>query len=343
MASKTIKVFTDAEAHDYILPLYEAWKAAKAELEKLKADGASAADIDAATARLADARRALKNVMTIRVKTDPKTKKPIEYQGTTFMTITFNINGSTNDGWFSITQDIPLAKGIADPADANDKRNRFAGTRLNLEMKFSEAGKFGRLIDMFNTIWLMWVDDLIAEKVIVRGSRKIHELMQYRYGEDHPEHPNEPLADPAIRLRIESNNFSPKYKHKFLAGKPKTVFLDYTTAEIAPNGAVVYREAVVDGTPVTVNNMHKFIINGSVLKAGSRIMMPSASRSQLWISLPISINKMIIERHPEVVGFSDDPPAPIEEVIAAAAAPSEPAVPAEPIQPDILDSTMSQI
>lgn len=251
-------------------------------------------------------------VLSLSIRKDRATGKPKEYQGTIFMNAKYKINGSENEGWFTITQDIPLSRGVADPADKDDGRNKFAGTRCNLETKRSMAGPIGRFFDKLNEEWIKLIEDMNEKKELIKGSRKIHELMQYKLSEDRTDELAGALIDdPILRFQVEAGVFSQEYIYHFLRGQSKTIFLDARTAYKDANGATQYKLAQVideneNEVPVTIENMHRFITSGSILKAGSRIMMPSGARSAGWISLPIIINKAIIEPRVEVQGFSDE-------------------------------------
>lgn len=278
-----LKVFTDVEAYNALAPLYEAWAKAK---------------------ESAEARSNLKKFMDIKIKLDKTSGKPKEYKGTFFMNVEYNINGQKSYGWFKITEDLPINRGIADPTDAKDTRNKHEGLRLTLEIKRSQAGTLGKFIDMLNQVWLMWVEDLVAAQKLIRGSRKIHELMRYRLSEE-SDTPNAPIEDPILNLKMERGAFPPSYIHKFLAGNPRVQFFDFTKP--AKGATPPYKVAMLDGdVPVTLDNMHQFIKFGSVLKAGSIVHFGSAARSASWISMPINIHRVIIAPKPDTIGFSDE-------------------------------------
>ncbi len=262
-------------------------------------------------------------VLGLTVKKDRKTGKPKEYQGTIFMNATYTIGAEKNDGWFVLTEDVPLSRGVADPLNKDDKRNQYKGTRNQLEMKLSQAGSIGQFFDLLNEPWKALIQTMNNAKEIPGGSaRKLHELLQYTLSADNVENPGAKLDDPILRFQVNEGVFSKDYPYAFLRGQPKTVFLDYRTRYIDEQGKEQFKLASFKDDSgndilVTVDNMHKFITNGSVLKRGSRIMVPSGSRSKEWISLPVDINKAIIEPRSEVAGFSDELPVDMNALKAA--------------------------
>ncbi len=281
-------------------------------------------DVEALAAVTADP----KNVLSLTVKLDPKTKLPAEYMGTMFLYAKYKINGMTNDGWFRITQDIPLARGVADPTNTADSRNKFAGTRNQLEMNLSQSGHVGQFLHKLNPVWNEKIEELNTAGTVIKAKREVHQLLQYKLSADRAKDANKEIEDPVLRFQIEPGTFSDKYPYVFLRGQKKTVFLDARTEYKGPDGQPQYKEAMITDengkeVPVTIENMHKFITSGSVLKAGSRIMMPSAARSSAWISLPIVINKAIIMPRPPVIGFSDELPANFNAVKEAIQASNE--------------------
>jgi hypothetical protein len=305
-AARTIKVFTDREA-----------------LNAVKADP--------------------EGFLDLKVKIDPKTKEPKEYQGSIYLNATYKVNGSTNDGWFTTTEDIPLMRGCADPTNKLDKRNEFEGTRLQLEMKRSQSGPMGEFIDTLDGVWVKKTEKMTAEKKIpgVTKYHRLHRLMQYNLSEKNKENPEGVIEDPVLRFQIDKGVFSKDYPYAFLRLQPKTVFYDYSTKYVDERGNTQYKQATIfddaTGKDVLVNtdNMHRFITSGTILKAGSRIMMPSASRSGSWISLPIIINKAVLEKRAEVEGFSDEVPVDMNALKEALTTTETPVTEKEESQPEL--------
>jgi len=175
----------------------------------------------------------------------------------------------------------------------------------------------GKFIDLLNTDFKNEIARLTAEKdpttgkpLLVIADRKFHDLMQYKLSAENEKTPGALIEDPILRFQIEKASFSKDYMYPFLQNQPKTIFYDYDTKYIDTNGKEQFKTATIEENgkkiPVTIENMHKFIKYGTVLKAGSRIMIPSAAKSSAWISLPMIVNKAILQQGVAVSGFSDE-------------------------------------
>lgn len=263
-------------------------------------------------------------VLTAEKKKDDKPCKG----GSRFLNVYWHFGANVKkDGWFSV-ENIPLSDGIADPSNKNDKRNDFDGTRLQLQTSVSRAGAFGKFLDILNPVWRAYVDSLIKDGVINANGKKVHDLLQLTLSDNNEKTPGAKIDDPIIRFKIDFGTFPQLYKHKFLVGQPKTQIFDYRTEYTDDKGKKQYKPAMVKdpktGADVLVNaeNIHLFVTKGSVLRAG-RIMITSLAISQSWISLPIYINRAVIEPGAEE-GFSDETPtASANNAVKAAVAPTE--------------------
>mgnify|MGYP003443339279 FL=1 len=56
--------------------------------------------------------------------------------------------------------------------------------------------------------------------------------------------------------------------------------------------------------PINSRNMHQVLTAGAIIKY-ARVMIPSCAVSDHWISLPITLNNVIIQRAPPA-GFTDE-------------------------------------
>lgn len=265
-------------------------------------------------------------VMVIEKKKEEKAFKGVRYLNQ-FWNIGTDIR---KEGWFSAVDDIEITAGVADPADAEDKRNEHKGTRLQLETKMSKAGALGQFVDYADKDFINKITKLAADGTIAIGARKIHGLCQRVYSETHPKTPNMPMADPTIRFKLDFGVYPPKYPHKALAGKPKSQIYDYTKSYTDDKGVVRYELATVkvNGVeqPVNEDNLHLFITRGSIIKE-IRFNMSSAAISQVWVSCPMMVSKVVIQPAPEE-GFSDE--APSTTAVAAALTTTQATNAAEP-------------
>lgn len=239
-----------------------------------------------------------------------KKKEDKVYKGTKFLNLFWNIGRDVRKtGWFSF-ENVNLSIGVADPSDVTDKRNDYDGTRLQLESKISLSGEVGKFLIAVNPLWYSLVEKCVAEGSIVKGSRKVHGLVQTHCSEDNVKTPNAEIEDPIVRFKIDFSSFPNNYPQKFLAGQPKTIIYDYRTEYLDEKGVKQHKIATVINPdtgkeePVNAANLHLFVTEGSIIRYG-RIMVPSISVSQSWISAAMIINKAVIEPG-SVSGFSDE-------------------------------------
>jgi hypothetical protein len=235
-------------------------------------------------------------VVTLEKKKDDKKT----YQGTKFITNKFN----GGEAWFS-ARDIIIRRGTADPANTNDGRNKFAGTRNRINIRKSDGGDFGLLVASLETAWKQCVADAIADKSITKGNRAIHDIIQTDFNEDYKNNnPGKEFTENMIQMQIDLDwtPFPATYPYKALAGKTKTNILDFRTLRIEKNDKgqdiEVFDPAMVDvnGVKVLVGeaNHHLFITNNSIIRR-MRVMWPSTSISQAWISAPFTAIRLVIE------------------------------------------------
>ena len=234
-------------------------------------------------------------------------------------------------GWFSL-ENIVLTRTVADPADAGDKRNdtRKAGDKivLQLESSVSNAGAYGQMINELQPIWLAEVDKRVEDKTIIKGNRRVVDLLQLKVSDDNKVSPGAIIEDPIVRLKVDFSLFSDRHPNKALRGKPMSQFLDYDTEYIDGNGRAQYLPATVidpitgDTVPVNEHNLHLFATEGSIIKSG-RAMVSSVAITKQFISMPAIAQRVVLQRG-AAGGFSDEP-APIAANAAMRAQPVAPA------------------
>ena len=298
MAKANIKPFNiidDKVAADFAYPIYEAYlKAKEAGDEKLIAQFAAA----------------VKSLLKVELKLDPKTKTVKVYNGVMYIYIKFNVNNVYYDGWFRITEEMSL-RGMADPANKQDRRNDHEGTRLVFETRLSTAGHFGRYLTAINAAWLMHINDMVATKVFMLGKRGIKPLLQTHFADTNLEKAGQPVDDPPIRLSLSKHKFPEKYPLEFLRGKPETELFDATQTYVDQLGNQRFISPSItqpDGkvVPVDWNNIHQFVKQGSTLMPRSIVNLPSASISQSWVAVSMILHRGIVTPPATYGGFDDD-------------------------------------
>jgi hypothetical protein len=257
-----------------------------------------------------------------------KKKEDKAYKGTKFFNVFFNINTfKRKNGWFS-AENITLSRGVADPANIEDVRNEFKGTRLQLQTTVKRAGAIGEFLLAVHFEWLECVKHLAEQGIIDLAKRDVHNVVTTHRSLKAKEDPGAELDDPLISFKVDFEKYPAKYPIATLVGQPKTVFLDYDTAYM--DGEIEkYREAKVDVdgqiVPVAENNLHLFANNGAEMKK-LRINIASASQSQGWVSMPVLACRVVLKTGPPE-GFSDDMPSvqsPIRTTMPVIANPANP-------------------
>jgi hypothetical protein len=259
-------------------------------------------------------------VPNTRAFTIVKKKEDKVYKGTRFLNVFWSIGREVKkEGWFragldknndKLNEPIILSVGVADPADAGDKRNDFKGTRMVLQTTVSRSGDMGKFLLALNPQWKAAVDDLVKDGTIVIGTRKIHDMVQTHVAESNEKAAGEVIEDPIIRFKIDFGLYPSTYRPAFLAGRPRTVIEDYRTAYIDSKGIERYHPAMVEdpvtGKPVPVNedNLHLFLTEGTIVHS-YRVSMPSASISREWVSMPMTMAH-IVATPGAPGGFSDE-------------------------------------
>jgi hypothetical protein len=272
-------------------------------------------------------------------------KEAKTFQGTTFFNIRFSIADQKNkEGWFNnqvgvdangqpIYEDIPLARGMADPKDKKDKRNDYEGTRMQLETTVSRAGKTGQFLLKAQPVYVEKVKANQAAGIMI-ANKPINDLISVKISDDNPDPAKrgQPLQDPGIRFKVEFDPFPEGYPTKALVGQPKTQFFDWNTRTVDAEGKESFQPATVadrDGNPVPVtkDNVHEFANRGAVIKR-IRYFITSVPQAKGQISCPIVANRVVLQPGgPE--GFSDDfGVAPVSKPTSSVAPTSSPSAPA---------------
>lgn len=260
------------------------------------------------------------DVTKVLIIVQKKTRK--EYSGTEFLNAYWNIAGlNRKEGWFTL-EDIELSDGMADPENTDDIRNKFEGTRLQLQTKTSLCGAFGEFLNLLNAQWVAQVKELGESGAIDLEGKKIHELLQTTLSKKNKNSPGGAIEDPVIRFGVDFGNFPATHPNKALRGQPKTQFYDARTEYLDEAGRVQYKLATIindDGEEEFVNtkNVHKFVTSGSRI-VRMRLSLPSVVVSASWVSLPITANRVILMPGEEG-GFTDDDYTPQTTAILKAA------------------------
>ncbi len=254
------------------------------------------------------------------VKEKPGEKKTYK-GGAKFLDAHYHIGSTVNkDGWFSF-KDVQLTDGIADPANKADSRTEFEPMRLQLQSTVKNAGDFGEFLNLLNKDWTACVDKLAESGVISLKGKQIHGIVQDKYSDQHKTNPGGDIEDPIVRFKVDFGLYPATYPHKWLQGKPKTTFFDYNTRYIDENKREQFKPAKVKDpktgleVPVTAENVHLFATKGSWIRCG-RVNISSVADTKSWISMPIAINKVVIEQG-EPEGFSDEVVVDVREALAA--------------------------
>lgn len=298
---------------------------------------------------LAAAKADITKVLSIEKKKNSKA-----YRGTEFLNAYWTFGADVKkEGWFSF-ENVELTDGIADPANKEDRRNEFEGTRLQLQTTLSRAGQIGEFLSLLNPQWRKQVEDLGSSNVIDLDGRKIHDLLQLTLSKKNENNPGGKIDDPIIRFQIDFATFPQKYPHAFLRGLPRTQFYDARTEYKDEQGRVQYKLATItkdDGTeePITEKNVHLFVTKGSKIVKG-RLMMPSVPVSQSWVSLPMVANRIVLMPGTGG-GFTDDDFGPndiatIKSALTTQLSPAAPATStadAEPPSPDEIGDVLANI
>jgi len=257
---------------------------------------------------IADLKLAIKSgyqVLTIQKKANAK-----EYGGTKFFDLTFYLSAAAPKvkGWFLI-KDVPLTVGVANPKDSEDPRNKFKGTRFNVQTSRDASGVFGEAIDLLQPLWIKAVNDAISSGIIVTEGQKVHDLMQYVTSKKNTTAPNAKIENPPLRMKVDFSLYPGTFSPAFLAGKPRTQLFDYSAQYTDANGKIQYKPAMISDdqgneVPVDESNMHLFLVKGSIIRTG-RISMTSLAVSDGWVSASIHLVTAVVERGTGG-GFDDD-------------------------------------
>lgn len=252
-----------------------------------------------------------KSTLTITAKKDAK-----NCNGTIFMNIRMSIPTLTPniDCWFRI-ENIPLSRGVADPADGEgDPRNKFVSSRNKVETSIARAGAFGKLMVAFNNQYKAQIAEFKNQKIIP-PSKPVTSLINEFYSDQHRDIAmrGTPKPDPGLRFGLNFGKFSDTMYPKVLRGTPTLTIYNADTERVV-DGKTVYDIATVkydDGKIEQINekNMHMFINDGSVIVSG-RVYIDSVAVASGQVSCPIKAHTLVIRRG-AAAGFSDEAVAPV--------------------------------
>lgn len=246
------------------------------------------------------------------IKNDPegvwiiekKKKDPTKQYKCSYVDVWFTIgNFKHKQGWFSF-KNFVLSIGVADKNDLKDPRNKYAGTRSQLQSSLSKSGDLGQFIMKSNPQWARLFELRKADGTISVGpKRSFHPLLQTHISEEceNTEMRGKELDDPIVRLKIDWIPF-PESFPGFLAKQPRTRFYDYRKSYVDDEGETQYELAKVkvNGEEVFVNddNLHLFATKGSIIHDGT-VLIQSVVSSQSWVSIPITVCKVVMEPGPD--------------------------------------------
>lgn len=234
-------------------------------------------------------------------------KRPKSYTGAKFFDLLSNYKigrGGVEKRFLWCSFDnIPLKSGIKDPASMTGDNN-YEASRMTVSTTISMSGVLGEFMMELNKQYLKVVKAAVDAGVIVQGSRRLHSLgIQDKVSEEAKENPGAPIDDPILRLKIDFRNYPAQHPTSVLRGRPKTVIKDATKPKIDKRTgktidfepATVLNKETGKEEPLTADNVHEFVTEGSVIVRGS-FSVPSVVSSASWISSPIIAHELVIAR-----------------------------------------------
>jgi hypothetical protein len=212
-----------------------------------------------------------------------------------FHDILFNINGVPERVMIIAEGNIVITRTAMDPADKADPRTNFVVDKTNnlyINSTVSNAGPLGEFLKILNGVWKS-----MAPKVLSDDKKKgqaIHEIVQTITSEQKGD--PKPIDDPIIYFKVDFDKYPTKYPLEKLRDQPKSTICDFVERKIKDANTVEYPPALVNGNPLDLNNAHEFITRGSVIKH-IRLIMDSAAVSTSYFSVPLLLNRAIIEHN----------------------------------------------
>lgn len=238
------------------------------------------------------------------------------YKGNTYyLTASWNIDGSWRPGWFTL-KDVQATVVKTKSHDGESKSGDGNPPMTQIKIRKSQCPQLIEMMTCIDEMFKKQVDKLAKEKKISINKRSIRDMLQTRYSENTSAKDengrslaNEPLEDPIVYIKLEPGTWSTT--NRFLGaveGQPIVKILDYRKKRIV-NGQVGYERAMItnpDGTetPVTVENLDKFMTPGSIIHGG-RFLFKDMAVTSSWITMPVVARTLIIEPAPDEVMFSD--------------------------------------
>ena len=221
-------------------------------------------------------------------------------------------------------RDMFIPRGIADPANVKDPRNKYKGTRSNIEVTMSTAGIVGETFALLDDEFKAEMNAYTTANPKHMIDKKHHPFVNRVCGSQ-SKTPGEDIKDPTIHFKMAFDRFPATHYNPALRNQVKTTIRDFKKP-INKNGKIIeFAPATVkvkgpDGVerevPVNEENMHLFITDGSVAKF-MRVYASSVAISSLYASLPLLINNIVIEGGGECK-FEEDYGEAQEDQLAAA-------------------------
>lgn len=209
---------------------------------------------------------------------------------------------------FFVAKDIPVMRSVNDPKDASDKRNKYLATqqkkKLKLQTTVKTSGDLGTFLQLFADRFEEIVRAAEGDGMLKVLRRQIHTIVQSKVADSAKEGAGNPIEDPIIRLDISFDPVNEKFPVHELRGKPTTHIYDFDKCKQLGNNYVyaTVKEGDAD-VPLNVDNLYKFLTAGCIVKK-LRFRMDSIAISQSWVSLPITITHMWVQRPKG--GFKDN-------------------------------------
>jgi len=269
---------------------------------------------------------------------EPPKPNQKEFGGTLFLRTRVNTPAHSGGFSFFCGNDVVIRIGVANPSDANDTRNEYAGMQTKFTCSTNDGSDFGRMIDLIDREFIRQIDAMRDNNIVPALKRRLnHEVVARAYRDDHKvqELRGKVRDHPLYAIKASFGTFPDNYPVRWLAGKPRTTLYDWRTRNIDPiTGVETFQLCTVDGQTANLGNLYKILQAGAIIRR-IRVSIDSAPIAKAQVSLPIALNAAWIEPAPPSA-FSDDlmigvslpppPPAP-SAASTSTAAPAAPAAP----------------
>jgi hypothetical protein len=300
-------------------------------------------------ARLLETGKTQEKIYDVQAPRKGKDGKIKTFNGSFFGDTKLILNGNKSDPFFSwvaptttlengssVTQGIRLRRGLADPNKpaAEEKRNGYNGSMYwQIEIYIGSAGALGEYAMRIHKEWKAGADALIKSGAVDSEGKMIHPFVDTHYPREHPTTPKGPREEgkEILHMKIDPLKCYPDaHPIKALAGKAKTIILDYEKPYTTADGKTDFRPATVvndDGVeePLSKENAWKFINNGAQVMA-LRCYHGSYSVSDKWISNPVEVLRVVVKTGRASGEMEDEEQLAAPEMVLPATAAVAPAV-----------------